>query len=131
VRLSVNRRGVTRTVVLTRRYAIKVPSLRGGSLGGRSPRGVMRSIVWGIDANLSEIEWSTSPGVCPVLWSWCGLVNVYRRCEPVTHEPTEAEYDAIGLLHDGDRKPENLGWLDGRLVWVDYAGDARMRAALN
>lgn len=124
--VSVNRRGVTRTVILTRRYAVKVPSLRGGSLGARSPRGVMRSIVWGIDANLSEIEWSGTPGVCPVLWSLLGLVNVYRRCAPVTGDLADADYDAIGMLHPGDRKPENLGLLDGRIVWVDYAGNSRM-----
>lgn len=55
---------------------------------------------------------------------------MYRRCDPVD-PATPIDYDAIGLLHDGDRKPENLGWLDGRLVWVDYAGDARMKSAVN
>lgn len=84
----------------------------------------MRSIVWGIDANLSEAEWSGTPGTCPVLFTFLGLVSVYPRCEPVDEELSPADYDAIGLLHPGDRKPENLGRLNGQLVWVDYSGAA-------
>jgi hypothetical protein len=81
----------------------------------------MRSIAWGIAANLTELEWSCMPGACPVLWSFLGVVNVYPRCEPVTTDLTAEEFDAIGLTHVGDRKRDNLGWLNGRIVWVDYA----------
>jgi hypothetical protein len=111
------RRGITRTVLLVHRWAIKVPSMRSHDAG---LRGVVWSIARGLCANLSEQEWSGSPGTCPVLWSWAGIVNVYPRCQPVTHDLTDAEYDAVGLLGPGDRKPQNMGWLDGRLVWVDY-----------
>ena len=49
-----------------------------------------------------------------------GLVNVYPRCEPVLTEPTEEEYSATGVLGPTDRKASNVGWLKGRLVWIDY-----------
>lgn len=71
------RRGITRTVLLAGRWAIKVPSHRAH---GDGIRGVLWSITRGIQANFSEAEWSTSPGVCPVRWSIAGLVNVYPRC---------------------------------------------------
>jgi hypothetical protein len=112
----VNRRGITRTVVLTRRYAIKLPSLRGGS---RGPRSFLWSLTSGIQANLSEWEWSGMPGVCPVLFSAWGLVNVYPRCELLADDAV-VDYDAIGFPYRTDNKPDNVGYLDGRLVWVDY-----------
>jgi hypothetical protein len=111
------RRGITRTVVLVGRWALKFPSLRAY---GDGPRGVVWSITRGIQANLSEITWTGSPGVCPVVWSLAGLVNLYPRCEPVLTEPTEEEYSATGVLGPTDRKASNVGWLKGRLVWIDY-----------
>lgn len=120
--MRVNRRGITRTVLLTKRHAIKFPSLRGGS---RGPRAFLWSLTSGIQANLSEWEWSGMPGTCPVKFSAWGLVNVYPRCEPVA-DGTEVDYDSIGFNYATDRKPDNVGYLDGRLVWVDYdmsAGD--------
>lgn len=113
------RTGISRTVILTRRYAIKVPSLRGGC--GSGPRGRLWSFAHGILANLSEREWSDTPDVCPVLWCLLGLVNIYPRCEPLPEPCGEIDYDAIGIVGPaGDKKPDNLGLLDGRIVWIDY-----------
>lgn len=111
------RRGITRTVFLARRWAVKVPSLRAH---GDGLRGVLWSWTRGVQANLSEFDWSGSPGTCPVLWSLAGLVNVYPRCEPVTEELSDEEYEAIGFLGPADRKPHNVGRLNGCLVWIDY-----------
>ncbi len=108
-------RGITRTVLVTRRWAIKVPSPRSYS-GGL--RGVLWSVTRGIQANLSEAEWSGTTGVCPVRWSWLGLINVYPSCDPPP--AGELDYDGIGALFPSDKKPENVGLLDGRLVWIDY-----------
>lgn len=110
-------RGITRTVFLIGRWAVKVPSLRAYD-GGLA--GVLWSFTRGVQANLSEREWSGSPGVCPVVWSLVGLVNLYPRCAPVLVEPTDAEYTATGVLGPVDRKRQNVGWLAGRLVWIDY-----------
>ncbi len=111
------RRGITRTVVLTRRWAIKLPSLRAHGLG---PRGVLWSLTRGIQANLSEAEWSGTPGTCPVRWTLFGVINVYPRCGEVRALPSEQELADIGFLGPIDRKPPNLGYLNGKLVWIDY-----------
>jgi hypothetical protein len=103
-------------VVLVGRYAVKVPSWRGGCWG---PRAFLWSVTAGIQANLSEWEWSGQPGTCPVLWSLFGLVNVYPRCAPVPAD-VEVDYEAIGFAYTQDRKPDNVGYLAGRLVWLDY-----------
>lgn len=111
------RRGLTRTVLLTRRWAIKVPRMASHDDG---LAGVLWSLARGVSANLSEREKSDRRGVCPVRWSLAGLVNVYPRCEEVDHEPTEEEYAAIGYLGPTDKGPDNVGYLDGRMVFVDF-----------
>lgn len=109
-------RGITRTVFITRRWAIKVPSSRAN---GNGVRGVLWSLTRGVQANLSELEWSGSPGVCPVRWSLAGLVSVYPRCESVDPDLV-VDFQSIGCLGPADKKHQNLGWLDGRIVFVDY-----------
>lgn len=108
-------RGITRTVLLVGRWAIKVPSLR---THGHGLAGALWSWCRGVLANQSESEWS-GHGTCPVLWTWAGLISVYPRCAPAP-ELTDAEYDAIGLPGPMDRKPQNVGYLHGELVWLDY-----------
>lgn len=110
-------RGVTRVVLLVGRWAIKVPRVIPGQ--------GMWSWTRGVQANLSEAEWSGfeewQGRVAPVRWSLLGgLVNVYPRCDPVvgwTREQIEARRLPLGPC---DPNPGNVGWLDGELVWVDY-----------
>lgn len=115
MRVELVRRGVCRWVLLIDRYAIKVP--RCDSLWGFSR---------GLQANLSEREWSGMAGVAPVVWSLFGLVNVYPRCEPLlpADAPLDEDWDAYDEVAPGfyatDKKPENLGLLKGRVVWIDY-----------
>lgn len=114
------KRGVSRTVILTRRWAIKVPSFRrsvtGGGLGSR-----LRSFAWGVAANHQELDWRGQPGFCPIKASWLGIVQIYPRCDEVDHKPTKKEFRAItGMGFPSDYKRENVGLLDGQLVWVDY-----------
>jgi hypothetical protein len=110
-------RGLTRTVLLVGPWAIKVPSIRSR---GQGVEGVLWSLTRGIQANLSERNWSTWPGVCPVRWSLAGLVNIYPRCAPVDRPDDEIDYDALDFPNPSDRKAANVGVLDGALVWVDY-----------
>lgn len=116
--MKIIRTGVTRTVILTRRYAIKVPSLRGGSSGFR-----IESFCWGVLANLSEREWHAYEGwdgaVAPVVRSWMGgVVQVYPRCKPL---PPGARGPLPTLDPcPGDVKPDNYGVLGRRVVRVDY-----------
>lgn len=114
------RRGITRTVILTKHYAIKVPSLRG--MGMRMPpTDRIWSFCRGVLANQSEIEWSEVEGVNPVLWSLIGIVNVSRRAE-MPPDDAEIDYEAIcpDFVPIGDRKPDNVGYVDGKLVWIDF-----------
>lgn len=119
------RHGITRTVLLAGRWAFKVPSTRAHADG---LAGVLWSVSRGIQANLSELEWSkhTNPAdpICPVRWSLLGgLINVYPRCEPV---PVDADGEALIDLPPrlwlplGDAKPDNFGLLAGEPVWIDY-----------
>jgi hypothetical protein len=125
--MKVVRTGISRTVILVGRYAVKIPATRRGT-GALGTRGRIWSFAHGILANLSEQEWSDTPGVCPVLYGFAGLVNVYPRCEPVTIQHEQVDYDAIGFLGECDRKPDNVGWLNGRMVWVDYDMSGRRSA---
>lgn len=126
------RRGITRTVLVFKRYAVKMPSLRpyGDGLAG-----LLWSISRGILANQGEAEWwrhaelSQREMLCPVLHSWLGgIVNIYPRCEPyvVGMETQEAMFRREFLpLPDlapqpGDTKADNYGWLNGKLVVLDY-----------
>lgn len=126
------RRGITRTVWVTKRYAIKFPSLR---RYGDGLAGLLWSICRGILANQGEAQWWRNAELdqrdmlCPVLHSWLGgIVNVYPRCEPyIVDEETEMaihrrEYTPLPNLRPcpGDTKPDNYGWLNGRLVVLDY-----------
>lgn len=125
-------RGITRTVLLVGSWAIKVPSFRGGSVGGA--RGRLQGFAQGYLSNLSERTWcSYEPWegrVAPVLRSWLfGLVQVYPRCRPMDLD--DWSWDAGWTYHGklmlplldpspGDFKPDNFGWLAGRLVRLDY-----------
>lgn len=120
------RRGITRTVLITRRYAIKVPSLRGGTSPGI--RGRLQSLAWGLLANQSEHMWHDyepwAGKVAPVLHSWLGgMVNVYPRCQPLDDGDSPGQYEvALPALDPspGDIKPDNYGRLGCRIVRIDY-----------
>jgi hypothetical protein len=111
-------RGICRTVLLIGPWAIKVPTTR--------PYGRRGDRLWawtrGVQGNQSERDWSGVAGVAPVLHSWLGgIVQVYPRCDPWGQTDHEPPYDKIGESWMArDRKPENVGWLGGELVWLDY-----------
>lgn len=105
--------GITRTVFLVGRYAIKVPVMRYG----------LDAWAWGIVSNVSEREWHTfeewKGKVVPVLHSFLGgLIQVYPRCEPFRSGMTYPEFPSFG---PSDKKPENYGVLNGTVVCLDYA----------
>jgi hypothetical protein len=106
--------GVTRIVILTQNYAFKVPNFRQWRLG-----------LHGLCANLREREWAPKNDnrLCPVVWcSWGGWLVVMRRAQPLTDEQwKEAKQNRHGF--DGvpmDWNRRNLGYIDGRIVLVDY-----------
>jgi hypothetical protein len=121
------RTGISRTVVLVGRWAVKIPTGRGVGLKPRSFRGRLEGVCRGLLANLSEHEWHTyepwAGGVAPVLHSWVGgLVQVYPRCEPLDVVDDDAGRATLPRLDPdpGDVKVDNYGRLNGRVVRVDY-----------
>ena len=117
--------GITRTVILTKNHAVKVPSFRGGSAGGI--RGRLQSFAWGFLANLNEHRWHKFEGwqgaVAPVLHSWLGgLIQVYPRCQPLPLDEHGTHRGELPVLDPdpGDPKPDNYGILAGRVVRIDY-----------
>ena len=113
------RTGVSRTVLLIGEHAIKVPSFRGGMHGGW--RGRLEVFARGYLANTSEYRWHDYQDwaglVAPVRRSWLGgLVQVYPRCRPL---PPGAELPVLDP-DPGDRKSDNFGLLEGRVVRLDY-----------
>lgn len=122
--------GATRTVILTRRWAIKIP----GAWAHR-PGLWWRTILLGMLGNMQEASFTMlrHPKLCPVWFALPGgFALVMRRARSVSI----AEY--LDMLKDGradaffapdpgdgfmvpaERKFDSLGWLDGRLVAIDY-----------
>lgn len=123
--MQIIRRGVTRTVLLVGRWAVKVPTLRGIGPSPMTMRGRVAGVCRGILANQSELTWHETDGfrgrVAPVLRSWLwGVVQIYPRCEPAP--PGSLLFYLDPDPGDGvdEGKYENFGLLDGRLVRVDY-----------
>ena len=113
-------RGITRTVILTKRYAIKMPRMKQVGTKKRGWQEYTFAFCHAVMANISELQQSHLDCVCPVIFS-IGIVNVYRRCEPLIEDPpAEALAVLLDKIHSQDYKKENLGWLDGRLVFLDY-----------
>lgn len=122
--MKIIRTGITRTVLLVGRWAIKVPSLRGGVYGRRE---WVASFCQGVLSNRSERQWHDFEGwggqVAPVLHSWLGgIVQVYPRCEPLDVPDTDEGRATLPLLDPdpGDVKVDGYGVLDGRVVRLDY-----------
>jgi hypothetical protein len=108
--------GATRWVFLTRRYAIKFPRPR-----------PWRSFLWGLLANAQEREFATTdwPELCPVYWSVRGgWLLVMPRCLPLAKDLTEEQYAAFTVRPEYsvpvEHKRDSFGYLNGRLVAIDY-----------
>jgi len=109
--------GTTRVVILVGNLAVKIPALQ-----------EWRLFLLGLLANMQERKfWKSKwPELCPVLWSLPGgWVTVMKRATPLTRE----QYDNMDLEGWTDRgeyvipveiKMDSFGWVDGRLVAVDY-----------
>lgn len=122
--------GATRTVILTKRYAIKLPRFY------RSGRAFEWSrILLGMLANLQERYWSqfNCHQLCPVLFADpVGLLVVMPRCEQVEPKfgnsaiacPVEflwwERWGTEGARVPVENVAENFGYLGGRLVSFDY-----------
>lgn len=112
--------GSSRTVVLVGNLAIKFPRWD-----------IWRNFLWGLLNNMQETSFSkmNKPELCPVLFSLPGgFLVVMRRAVALDTQQWE------GLDVDRWRKREDytipvedkwdsFGFLNGRIVAVDYGGD--------
>jgi hypothetical protein len=109
--------GFTRTVYLTRRYAIKVPCCRYG----------WRIFLTGLLCNMQERVFSPVgwPELCPVLWAdRFGFILIMPRVPLLERELSDAEFLAFtehgDYLVPAENKVGHFGFYEGRLVTVDY-----------
>jgi len=110
---SINTSGRNRFVLLTRRYALKIPSLR-----------CWQDFLYGLLNNCTEARVGTSghAGVCPVLWSIPGgWLVVMPRLQILKDEDlhmVDVAQASTGLCVE--LKPDSFGLYQGRVVAVDY-----------
>lgn len=118
---TLNTRGVTRFVILTRRYAIKVPRFW--------HYGEFRweMFLAGLLGNMQERMFAKTgwPELCPVYFALPGgWLLVMPRVEMLTEELTEEQYEAFTDRQDyhvpAEHKADSFGYLNGRLVAIDY-----------
>lgn len=109
--------GVTRRVLLIGRFAFKVPAMS-----------EWRLFLLGLLANMQEAVFSKCgwPELCPVLFSLPGgFLVVMKRARVLTDEEFKS-IDAEGFVKregytvPAEMKSDSFGWLDGRVVAVDY-----------
>lgn len=114
--------GSTRTVLLMGKYALKIPSTV-----------EYRLFLLGLLGNLQEKRFSDSdPRLCPVIFSMpFGLMNIMPRARKLSRDEFFAlDYKAFVDSSNGqysisdmtERKMDTFGWLNGRIVVVDYGG---------
>lgn len=103
--------GVTRTVWLIGKYALKFPRLS-----------EWRLFLLGLLANMQEALFSgTWPELCPVIWSLPGgFLVVMKRAESISDE----DFDNLDKARFKDlpveMKSDSFGLLNGKVVIVDY-----------
>ena len=120
------KRGSYRIVVLVGPLAFKLP-LPSGSWKGR-----LHSFLQGWQQNITERMYSKlkEPYLCPVYFSFFGLVNVMPNC-PIL-KPDDASL--LRLFYENikrecpywylvERKYESIGQYKGKAVAVDYGND--------
>lgn len=117
--MKINRTGITRIVLEFKFFVIKIPNF---------------SYQWshflqGLLSNMNEdksYRWSSKPELlCPVIWSsWGGWMLVMKKaipCKYLDEGGEEIDYSKwIVEGYGGDDKPDNYGYLDGKIVKLDY-----------
>lgn len=108
--------GSTRTVLLTKNYAFKLPYL-----------GRWKNFLWGLIANMQEVEFNTleDERLAKVLFHLpAGFLVVMKRAKPLKNYNKRklAEFCAMhkGVILPTELKKDSFGYIDGKLVAIDY-----------
>lgn len=114
-------KGVTRIVIVLKSVVIKIPKL---VQWDHFIRGILSNIdenrTW--KYNSGKYERGASHLLCPVIWcSWGGWILIMKRATPLTRE----DWDKVNFhnhvrIFPGDDTISNYGFLDSRLVKIDY-----------
>lgn len=122
--------GATRRVLLTKRWAFKIPLAHPHC--STSPwKTFAKRLFRGCLANINEQEFTVLQRVAPELdITFCpvvfhlpfGLLNVMPRCEPLTRDEYFSIYEDLEkyLPDVVELKLDSFGKLKGRIVVVDY-----------
>ena len=118
--ISVNS-GITRIVLAIGKWVIKFPKLSNGHMhflfgcfANYSERSYCKNMVTMEDRALYNL-------VAPSIFcSWFGLFQIQKRCIVNTEELSQSVLDRFKNVHGMDTKPNNFGYIDGRLVCLDY-----------
>lgn len=116
--IEINRQGCHRIVILTRKWAIKMPNFTDG----------WRLFLTGLLANMQERVFSKAqwPELCPVIFSIPGgWLNIMPRVREMTDKEFRI-FDVKDFLEKSDyvvpaeAKSNSFGWLNGHVVAIDY-----------
>jgi hypothetical protein len=112
--IKIDRRGATRIVILTQKWAIKIPSFV-----------EWRLFLFGLLANMQEVKFSRSHDfkdiLCPVVFSIPGgFLLIMPRVEVVDEISYDELYPFVKRLPFLEVKACNYGYLREVLVCVDY-----------
>lgn len=117
--------GVTRIVFEFDKFVIKIPNFKYSWM----------HFLKGLIANMNENsiwKWQAHPNnetarpdlLCPVLWASCGgwilIMQKAVRCEWINDESQWNYKEWIDAGFGGDDKPDNYGYLNGKMVKLDY-----------
>jgi hypothetical protein len=112
-----DRKGVTRIVILIGKFAIKIPNFTYSHL----------HFLNGCYANWSERHFCKRKinsikhlAIPSYFCSWFGLIQIQARAEPKLCHLTKQEIKDYEGVHNGDYKKENFGYYEGKLVCLDY-----------
>lgn len=108
------RKGVTRLVFIFKDFVVKIPNFTCQ----------WNHFLSGLIGNMEEFKtwkYNKSELLCPILWaSWGGWILIMKRVEVCTYED-EIDYTPwVTAGFGGDDKPDNYGYLDNKLVKIDY-----------
>ena len=111
-------KGVTRKCFLIGRYAIKIPRTYS-----------WEAFLLGILGNLQERSMSPAyPQLCPVIFSLFGFINIMPRVTPICYSEEalqhiiQKDFTIGGFRLPVEPKSSSFGYLNGKLVAVDYGG---------
>ncbi len=116
-----NRRGFSRTVILTKKYAFKFPNFF-----------FWKGFLHGLLGNMQEITWNAvnyDERLCPIkFYIPGGWLVVMPRVKQLTREEF-INFDCEAFIGVAEKhipveaKEDSFGWLNNKIVAIDYGGN--------